>query len=347
MNNRKLYETIINRVAKVVKQQLNESVLSSKEADSNDIAWLSYKLNIGRSYDRFGKSYIQSLFDPDQNYAIYGITRDDIDVLKQRLKATKCISRFRTVKANSKYYVILCFKYDRSKDTERDEYIRKTKQEEETQARLAKEKFDNDVANADTDKFKLSQRDITKMKGYYNKRSDPEALVRSIKDNNKLVARWIAAMEIDWAEAVEAFEYAIKMRHVLTNPEIEAYKKKYSSVKADTSDLKKMNDNDADLSSNWITRSVYQFFNSLPYTVEWLSVWKNAQTSGGREAMHRNGRAWTEGFVVRVNSPIPKTITFDIVTNEGGGLYGYCIGNSRVMSLKDFKHYLKYELGIS
>ena len=108
-----------------------------------------------------------------------------------------------------------------------------------------------------------------------------------------------------------------------------------------------MDDNDVDLSSNSITRSVYQFFNSLPYKVEWLSVWKNAQTSGGRDAMHRNGRAWTEGFVVRVNSPIPKTITFDIVTNEGGGLYGYCIDNSDIISLKDFKHYLKYEKGIS
>lgn len=339
MNNRKLYESIMNRIAKVVKQQLNESYMSMSSKDAeNDVKWLSSKYCSGRTY-------IQSLFDPVQNYAIYGITKDQADILKERMKASKCISRFRTVKTNGGYYVILCFKYDRSKDKDRDEYIKTAKQAEAERARLAKQKFDDDVANADTDRFKLSQKDITKMKGYYNKRSDPETLVRTIKDPNKLVARWIAAMEIDWPEAVEAFEYAIKMRHVLTNPEIEAYKKKYSSVKADISDLKKMDGNDADLSSNSITRSVYQFFNSLPYSVDWLEVWKSAKTSEGKEAMHRNGRAWTEGFVVRVNAPSPKTITFDIVTNEGGGLYGYCLEHSYgILSLKDFKHFINDEL---
>jgi len=122
--------------------------MSAKDAE-NDVKWLSNKYCSGRSY-------IQSLFDPVQNYAIYGITKDQAESLKMSMKASKCISRFRTVKSNGGYYVILCFKYDRSKDTERDEYIRKTKQEEETRARLAKEKFDNDVANTDTDKFKLS-----------------------------------------------------------------------------------------------------------------------------------------------------------------------------------------------
>ena len=342
MNNRKLYESIINRIAKVVKQQLNESYMSMSSKDAeNDVTWLSNKYCSGRSY-------IQSLFDPVQNYAIYGITKDQAESLKISMKASKCISRFRTVKTNGGYYVILCFKYDRSKDKERDEYIKTSKQVEAERARLAKQKFDNDVANADTDKFKLSQKDITKIKGYYNKRSDPEALVRSIKDNNKLVARWIAAMEIDWKEAAEAFETAIKMRHVLTNPEIEAYKIKYSSVKANTSDLKKMDDNDVDLSSNSITRSVYQYFNSLPFDVEWTKVWKSALTREGRDAMHRNGRAWTEGFEVKVyNDPNnPKTIVFDIITNEGGGLYGYSLEYGGMMTLKEFKETINRKLGI-
>jgi hypothetical protein len=104
--------------------------MSSKDAE-NDVTWLSNKYCSGRSY-------IQSLFDPVQNYAIYGITKDQADILKERMKASKCISRFRTVKTNGGYYVILCFKYDRSKDKDRDEYIKTVKQAEAERARLAK-----------------------------------------------------------------------------------------------------------------------------------------------------------------------------------------------------------------
>lgn len=80
MNNRKLYESIMNRIAKVVKEQLNEGYMSMSSKDAeNDVKWLSSKYCSGRSY-------IQSLFDPVQNYAIYGITKDQADILKERMK---------------------------------------------------------------------------------------------------------------------------------------------------------------------------------------------------------------------------------------------------------------------
>ena len=62
-----------------------------------------------------------------------------------------------------------------------------------------------------------------------------------------------------------------------------------------------MTGTDADLSTSWITGSVYRFFNELNADVQWLEVWKSALTGEGKDAMHRNGRAWTEGFVVSVN----------------------------------------------
>jgi len=55
--------------------------------------------------------------------------------------------------------------------------------------------------------------------------------------------------------------------------------------------------------------------------------------------MRRNGRAWTEGFIVKIKKgDKEKNVTFDIVTNEGGGLYGYVLDyRQQIVNLKAFK----------
>ena len=57
--------------------------------------------------------------------------------------------------------------------------------------------IDEEFRNTDLTRFTYTQKDIDKMKQYYNKRSNPERLVASIKDDNKLVARWISAIIIE------------------------------------------------------------------------------------------------------------------------------------------------------
>lgn len=53
---------------------------------------------------------------------------------------------------------------------------------------------------------------IKKMEYYHNKGSKPERLVSSIKDKDKLIKRWLAAMDIDWKEAADIFKDEIVKR---------------------------------------------------------------------------------------------------------------------------------------
>ncbi len=57
----------------------------------------------------FKGSYVQGLFDPIQTHALYGISKDDLIQAKKILSEHKA-TRFRTVKATGKGFVILCFK---------------------------------------------------------------------------------------------------------------------------------------------------------------------------------------------------------------------------------------------
>lgn len=53
---------------------------------------------------------------------------------------------------------------------------------------------------------------IRKMTEYMNKGSKPDRLIKSIKDISKLVCRWVAAIELDWTDAFDAFGKAIAER---------------------------------------------------------------------------------------------------------------------------------------
>ena len=311
-----------------------ELVMEGRIKNMSETEWLNSLYGEGRG--AYG-AYIQSLFDNVQTHALYGISRDSVNDWKERLSKNKGISRFRKVNANSKYYAILCFKYDQSKDEKYQEAITG----EAAAEKKAAEDFAEEVKNADTSKYSTDDKHIAKMKGYFNKHSDPERLVKSIKDEKKLVARWIAAIKIGWPEAVSVFGYEIEHKKLLTKAEIVAYSEKYKAEeeKVDDSDMKRLNKDEKSLAESWITKSVYKYFESLKdVEIKWVESFKNAKTETGKEAMRRNGRAWTEGFVVNVKKgDKEKKVTFDVVTNEGGGLYGYVLNYGSVVNLKKFK----------
>jgi hypothetical protein len=58
--------------------------------------------------------------------------------------------------------------------------------------------------------------DIDKMIDYYNKKSKPERLVKSISDRRKLLARWAIAVMMGWHECADVFEAEIRNRRLLT-----------------------------------------------------------------------------------------------------------------------------------
>lgn len=316
----------------------SELVLEGRMKNMSDTQWLNSLY--GGSWLSGGGQYVQSLYDPVQTHALYGITKRSLDDWKEKLGQNKGINRFRTVKANSGDYVILCFKYDPAKDEQRKAAIEGEAEKERKEA----EEFAAAVKDADTTKYKTDEKHIAKMKAYFNKRSDPERLVKSIKDENKLVARWIAAMKIGWPEAVSVFGHEIESKKLLTKAEIVAYSEKYKAdeEKVDDTDMKRLDKETKKLAESWITKSVYKWFESLEdVEVEWVEAFKNAKTNGGKDAMKRNGRAWSEGFVVKITKgDKSQTVTFDIVTNEAGGLYGYSTSFS-VISLKEFKTYIE------
>ena len=116
---------------------------------------------------------------------------------------------------------------------------------------------------------------------------------------------------------------------------------KMENKEVDTSDVKRLTDSEKKIANSWITKSAFKFFNSLDgVKTEWIESFKNSKTIAGREAMSRNGRAWTEGFKVKFTKDgKEKEFVFDIITNEGGGLYGYAV-DAQKMNLSDFKTYV-------
>lgn len=100
-------------------RQLNpkELITEGRIKNMSDIEWLNSLYGLGSNSWLNGNSgiYIQNIYDKVQNYALYGISRDKVDDWKERLSQNKGINRFRKVNANSKYYAILCFKYDPEK----------------------------------------------------------------------------------------------------------------------------------------------------------------------------------------------------------------------------------------
>lgn len=76
--------------------------------------------------------------------------------------------------------------------------------------------------------FMVDKRDIEKMDYYKNKShngkgSNPKVLVNSIKNNEKLGARFAVAVKMGWDEAIKAFGDALVDRGCYTRDEIDTY----------------------------------------------------------------------------------------------------------------------------
>lgn len=71
--------------------------------------------------------------------------------------------------------------------------------------------------------FKTPQSEWTnmeKMEGYYKKGSKPERLVATIKNREKMIKRWIAAMDLEWEEAADVFRDEIIKRGYYTEQDL-------------------------------------------------------------------------------------------------------------------------------
>ena len=90
---------------------------------------------------------------------------------------------------------------------------------------LAKKYNRNDVSSGlrNDSYYKTPQSKWTndsKMKAYMDKGSKPERLVASIKNQEKLIKRWVAAMDLDWEEAADVFRKEIVDRGYYTEEEL-------------------------------------------------------------------------------------------------------------------------------
>ena len=315
----------------------SELIMEGSIEKFSDLEWLNYYYCGSQYKNSYGGKYIDKCYGDDR-YELENVPEESFKDQRAKLKTNKAISEIRSkkFKLRSGMFYAISFKYTASMDEFRKQAI----EDENEKERKKAEEFRKAVDSADTTKYATDDKHIAKMKAYFNKRSDPERLVQSIKDDNKLVSRWIAAIKINWPEAVSTFGYEIERRKLLTKAEIVAYTEKYGveGEKVDDTDMKRLDKKTQKIADSWISKSIFKWLETLPVEVEWLESFTNAKTQGGKDAMRRNGRAWSEGFVIKITKENgdTKTITFDVVTNEGGGLYGYCL-DWQVISLKELK----------
>lgn len=190
---------------------------------------------------------------------------------------------------------------------------------------------------------------VKKMQAYYKKDSNPQRLIKSIDNPDKLINRWLAAIKIGWTYAAEEFEKAIRERKLLTDEEIAEKKSKYS-----LDDSAKVPERSKEESKNLqgYERPIFLFMQKLceerNYTFE-IKRLEGATTDTGKEAMSRNGRAWTLGYELIVTNKGGQGrevhYNFDIVTNEGidAPIYGYVWGQKQTWKPTSFRQ-LRYDM---
>lgn len=69
----------------------------------------------------------------------------------------------------------------------------------------------------------VKEKHKTKMEGYFNKGSKPDRLVSTIKDKQKLIARWREAIYLEWDQAVKVFTNEIINRNYYTKEQLQKY----------------------------------------------------------------------------------------------------------------------------
>jgi hypothetical protein len=76
----------------------------------------------------------------------------------------------------------------------------------------------------------IERSDFDKMRSYRQKGSNPERLVNSIKDHQKLIARWGVAIMIGWTEAAEVFEQKIRQKYLLYGSNFKKVKEAFENM---------------------------------------------------------------------------------------------------------------------
>ena len=244
MDKKQLYESIMTSISKEVKKALNEyrvakpKVEKNFEIIENDVKkWLKKslpdylenkvateahaKFGNGGYYDREpalkfvlysnsdnstkynGKVFIGNLGYYDtprkmQNTNLFGYLENVYRYLKQQ-------EEFKITSAPLRSELELHFEYYLNKDEELYNAIE-----------AAKNQFEQDVQAETADEFAPTRRDWEKMIGYMNNHSNPERVAKSCKDHNKIVARYIIAKTLGWAEAAREFLYKIKNENILS-----------------------------------------------------------------------------------------------------------------------------------
>ena len=244
MNKKQLYESIMSSVSKEVKKALLE--YRTKSVDTYDInledveqylkttlqQWIYTKIkSIQGLYYEFwslGNSgaiyvYIGSIY-PNQpinititntNKSGYRDIRPDLQKIQDYLKGHK---EFQITSSRIARDERLECRYFVEKDKDLYDAIQN-----------AKNKFEQDVEEANTDEFAPTERDWIKMVGYMNNHSNPERVAKSCKEPRKIVARYIIARTLGWDEAAHEFKYKILSEHILSEAQLEAYRRKYAT----------------------------------------------------------------------------------------------------------------------
>ena len=260
MDKKQLYESIMTSVSKEVKKALNEyrvakpKVEKNFEIIENDVekwlkkslpaylenklaeainatfgsaysysASLMFSMHQSRDYrgDDIENEYTCSIFIGNRSY--YETRRDMqntklFEQLENAYRYLKTHEEFKITSAPLRSELEVKFKYYLNKDEELYNAIE-----------AAKNQFEQDVQAETADEFAPTRRDWEKMIGYMNNHSNPERVAKSCKDHNKIVARYIIAKTLGWSEAAREFLYKIKNEKILSEVQLEAYRRKYAT----------------------------------------------------------------------------------------------------------------------
>lgn len=178
----------------------------------------------------------------------------------------------------------------------------------------------------------VADKDWTRMIDLYALGKDGESVARAIKDKNKAINRFVAGMKISGNElssssfggyygkfrsfgdrAIELGATQEEIADVFNKTELP------SSVTTKLSQYLKKN-----ITQNRCVGSLVKKMIDLGFGVNVLKN-GNALTDEGKDAMYRNGRKWTIGYVfeITLKDDSKVTLAIDAITDEGDGPTSY------------------------
>ena len=193
-----------------------------------------------------------------------------------------------------------------------------------------------------TSAVKIADKDWDRMLALVMADKDGEAVAKAIRDKNKAIARFVSGVKLAggslkyddrWKQYSGYFsEFGDKaislgatpeeIQEIFDNTEVPA---KYSD-KMDKLGSKKLN--------NRFVGTLSKSILDAGFDIEYMKNNGNALTHDGRDAMDRNGRKWTIGYVCVIDLGNGKTadLAFDAITDEGDGPTSYVVNTDGGMS---------------